>query len=659
VPVLVRLAQHPNDNVAVTALEGLGRIGGRAAVDQLVQAVESRSLFRTFPAIDVLGRSGDPRAVEPLAALLDDPQYAFEAARALGRTGHRSAVAPLVRLLQRAGDGNARLVALALSDLRERHGQLFGSEEPIDEAIRGADGRVAVGRRLVRALSGADTAEQAAIASVLGSIGGEDVVSALTQLLDMPAQVAHAATSALRRLGRASDPQLLRALGEGDSKRRELLLPVVSHPAALPEVVRCLEDPDPAVRALASEALARIGSPLAAPPLFRLLGDPNPAVVQAASGAIHSLGSAETERLALQCARSSSPAVRRAALEILAYFGYASSVPIFLEAVRDPDHRVRDAAVHGLALLDDPRAREALFAAANDPSERMRTAAARALGLCSTDPRTTAYLLKALGDSSAWVRYYACQSLGKLRAEAAAPAISALLRDPAGQVRVAAVEALSHLESESALEALRQAASSADADVQRAALIGLGITRRKDALPILLAGASSPDDATRLIALSAMTGFDTPEVARALAKAAQDTDENVRAAALGFLSGHPGREATRLLIGLLPQQALKEPIIAALSLPVQGRIEGVLEALASADDEIAPVLTSALARMHNEQGEQGLLHAMELSAVPARKAAAATLAAIRSKSALAALRHAADADPDPEVRRIGALLLAQ
>jgi len=659
VPMLVRLAQHPNDNVAVTALEGLGRVGGRAAVDQLVQAVESRSLFRTFPAIDVLGRSGDPRAVAPIAALLDDPQYAFEAARALGRTGHRSAVAPLTRLLQRPGDANARLVALSLADLRERHAQLFGSEDPIDEAIRGADERVAVGRRLTRALSGADPAEQVAIAAVLGAIGGEDAVSALTQLLDGAAPVAHAATAALKRLGRASDPQLLRALGEGDSKRRELLLPIVSHAAALAEVVRCLEDPDPTVRALACEALARIGSPLAAPSLFRLLADSNPAVVQAASGAIHSLGSADTERLALQAARSSSPSVRRAALEILAYFGYGSAVSLFLEAVRDPDPRVRDSAVHGLALLDDPRAREALLAAAGDSSERMRSAAVRALGLVPTDMRITAYLLKALADPSAWVRYYACQSLGKLRAEAAAPAISALLRDSAGQVRVAAVEALSHLESETALEALRQAASAADVDVQRAALIGLGLSRRKDALPILLAGASSPDDATRLVALSAMTGFDAKEVSQALAKAAEDSDENVRAAAIGFLSGHPGKDATRLLIDLLRVQTAKEPIVAALSLPVQGRIEGILEALSAADDETAPVLTSALARMHNEPGERALLQAMELPAAPARKAAAAALAAIRSKPALSALRHAAEADVDPEVRRICALLLSQ
>jgi HEAT repeat protein len=50
---------------------------------------------------------------------------------------------------------------------------------------------------------------------------------------------------------------------------------------------------------------------------------------------------------------------------------------------------------------------------------------------------------------------------------------------------------------------------------------------------------------------------------------------------------------------------------------------------------------------------------MELPATPARKAAATALAAIRSKPALSALRRAAEADADPEVRRICALLLSQ
>ena len=94
---------------------------------------------------------------------------------------------------------------------------------------------------------------QAAICAVLGALGGEDSVGALTQLLDGAPAVAHAAAAELQRLGRAADPQLLRLLGEGDSARRLLLLPIVAHSKGLPEVIRCLDDQDPSVRSLACE----------------------------------------------------------------------------------------------------------------------------------------------------------------------------------------------------------------------------------------------------------------------------------------------------------------------------------------------------------------------------------------------------------------------
>src|SRR6185369_13889134 len=126
------LARHPDDTVAVSALEALGRVGGRAAVDCLVEATESGSFFRTYPAIDVLGRSEDPRAVAPLARLLDRPQYALEAARALGRTGARTAVAPLVSLFTRSGATGTRLAAVALDDLLARHALRYGSADPIE-----------------------------------------------------------------------------------------------------------------------------------------------------------------------------------------------------------------------------------------------------------------------------------------------------------------------------------------------------------------------------------------------------------------------------------------------------------------------------------------------------------------------------------------------
>src|SRR5204862_55792 len=83
----------------------------RAAVEALLAAVSTGNFFRTFPAIDVLGRSGDPRAVQPLAALLDNRHYALEAARALGRTGDKNAVGPLARRLTEPTIADVRVAA--------------------------------------------------------------------------------------------------------------------------------------------------------------------------------------------------------------------------------------------------------------------------------------------------------------------------------------------------------------------------------------------------------------------------------------------------------------------------------------------------------------------------------------------------------------------
>lgn len=674
VPALTALTLHPDDNVAVAAIEALGRIGGRASVDALIASIESGNFFRVFPAIDVLGRSGDPRAVLPLAGLLADPRYAHEAARALGRSGDRSAVAPLTGLLAHPSDAMVRVSAAALAELFDQHLERYGVTSALDHALRASSSKNAV-RRLTQALGRASPAEQAAICRVLGGLGGGDdsIIPALTRLLDAPAPVSSAAAGALQKLGREADEKLLAALLEGDSARRRVLLPLVSgRSSAAPEILRCLTDADAAVRSMACDALARIGHVAAVPSIFQLLADRNPQVAQAAVGAVQSLGSAEAEALTLAAARSAEPQVRRSALRIIGYFGYASALDLVIDAIHQGDERLRDAAVYALPFIDDPRATEALLAAGRDANPRTRAAAMRAFGQCSGAPSIVDALTAGLSDPDAWTRYYACQSLGKLAVEPLSATIAALLNDPAGQVRVAAIEALSHLTSGAAFDALCEAAGSKDVDIERAALVGLGLGQRPAALPILLAAASSPDPATRLVAVSAVAGFDAPSVVPALARAAADADESVRTAAVGFLATNPTAAATRALVDLLRASPHGERILAALSIvpdarsgaldardAPEARIDGLLAALDAADDELAPRLTSALARMQRPDAWAAVIQALSSPNAPARKAAAATLGAIGTPEAVETLRRASAKDPDPEVRRICALVLSQ
>jgi HEAT repeat protein len=658
-PVLRRLVAHADDNVAVAAIEGLGRIGGRGAIETLIGAARSGNFFRTFPAIDVLGRSGDPRAVDPLTALLDDPHYTLEAARALGRSGDRRAVAPLLALLGRPADAEVRVAALALAGLHARYLQRYGEARAIAETARHGAAPAAE-RRLVRILPGSDAAEQEAICTVLGWIGSEASISTLAALLAMTGPVAAAAADAMTKLSRENDTQLLAAIRAGGSARRMRLLPLVTRVAAADDVAGCLDDPDPEVRVAACEALARIGAVGQVGPLFDCLTDGNPAVVQAAVAAIQALGGTRSEELALGAVRDEAPVVRRAGLRILTYFAFPSAFDACVAGLADVNPQVREAAIAGLPYLDDPRAHDLLVETTRDAAPRTRAAAMRALAqVPGPDVRATAALLRGLADGDPWVRYYACQTLGRIGYEAAGEAIGARLTDDAGQVRVAAVEALSHLSGDAAFEALRRAAEVDEPDVRRASLVGLGISKRPEALPVVLAATDSTDAATRLVALSALVAFEDPRVLPALARAAADEDESVRGAAASFLAGRRGADATNAIITLLRKLPGDERLTAALANVVEGRVATVVGALETADDEIAPVLTGALARMQRADATAALHAALESTNVCARKAAAPTLAAIGTPEAIASLQRALTGDPDPEVRHIAALLLSQ
>ncbi len=83
-------------------------MGGRAAVDSLLATAASGSFFRTFPAIGVLGRSGDPRVLEPLSRLLENPVYACQS---LGKLKDASASDEIVALMSHPA-GQVRVAAV-------------------------------------------------------------------------------------------------------------------------------------------------------------------------------------------------------------------------------------------------------------------------------------------------------------------------------------------------------------------------------------------------------------------------------------------------------------------------------------------------------------------------------------------------------------------
>ncbi len=660
VPKLKALTAHADDNVALSAIEALARIGGSEAIDSLLIIAESRNFFRTFPTLDLLGRSRDSRALPTLLKLAADPLYAAEAVRALGRLAEPAAIPALLDQLGRAGGSLVCAIALALVALHEASEQRFGTGVAIERAVLAASNVADIRRQLTLGLKRADASEQLAVGRVLSWIGQESTVPTLLNLLRGPSAVAKIAADSLRRLGALAEPALIDALLNAPSEERRLVVPVLSgRLAARDALIACLEDEDAVVRAASCDALARTSDASASPAIFRVLGDADARVGQAALAAIQSLGSNETRRLTLEAASSDEPRLRRAALRIIGYFGYVEGLEALSEAAADDDERIREAAIAGLPFIDDPRALAMLLQAAGHESARTRTSAVRALGHTAGEPSVRAQLYQALSDSDAWVRYYACQALGRLRDESATGSIAALLTDGSGQVRVAAVEALAHLSGSAAFDALSGVLDSGDADLYRAALVALGMSKRKEALPRLLSALSSADSATRLVALSALAELSAPEALPAIARATRDVDEGVRVAAVGFLAARSDPAAAEELIALLAEDPSRQSLIRALAGPGSGRSEAVAAALNSADDALAGALVASLARMHSDAALTALRSALTSPSDPARRAAAFALSAMQDTASAAALAQAALHDPDAEVRRICASSLVR
>jgi HEAT repeat protein len=653
VPKLKELTQHLDDNVALAAVEALGRIGGKEALESLLVLTESRNFFRTFPTIDILGRSGDPRVLPTLLALSVDPLYGAEAVRALGRLGDPSAVPLLLEQLTRASGSLVGAIAVSLVAIHEAVEQRFGTGVTVERKLAGSAKVSDLRQRLALGLKRADATEQLALSQILSWIGEESTVPSLLALLRGPPAVAQGAALSLKRLGAVAEPQLMAAVHQGTSEERRLLVPLLGGKlAARDELIECLSDEDPTVRALSCDALARTSDTAAVPAIFPLLADADARVGQAALAAIQSLGSDHTRRLALAAASSTDSRLKRAALRIIGYFGYPEGLDVLVEASKSDDEKLREAALAGLPFIDDPRALLELQQAAHHPSARTRTFAVRAMGHTAGEPAVRSELRLALRDPDAWVRYYACQALGRLHDDSATDLIALLLSDTFGQVRVAAVEALAHLRGPRAFEILSGVLGAGDADLNRAALVAVGMSKRVEALPQLLVALASSEAATRLVALSALAELGVPEALPAIARATRDRDEGVRASATSFLSARADLAATNELIALLLEAPTEQSLIRALAKPAPDRCQAIAAALDHADEAAAAALVAALARMHSEESLAAIRAALGSANDAARRAAASALVALQDKASAPAIERAALSDPDAEVRRI-------
>ena len=422
------------------------------AVDDLIAAKDPADRER---AAELLGERGTAEAIGRLLPLLDDPDWGVQQAaiHALGPLADPRVPAALVRVLR---EGPCRRLRVAAA------------------AECGAHHRAAASPLATQALQGVRGAARVALLDLLGFVGGEPVVAALSAALwDADADAREAAARALARAG-AGEAALIAALGHPDERTQwsaAAAIAGVDSDRARAAVVHVL---DRAPEHLVPYLVGRIG----------ILGG------RANRSA---LAYAVQERLA------ASGRVGRL-LRLAAVAGLHECSVTAREHLGARDPITRGFAWRVSSLDGPPLGWELAGPACEHPDPRVRAAAARA-HIASTRLDRDAAIRRVLAHRRAEVAMEGVRAAVEGRATTVVDALAAVATGQTDardwQLQSAACVALGRVGERAAFPTLRRLLEQTAWWLRAAAYEGLSFTRLKDAIPLLIAAFDDPHPVVR------------------------------------------------------------------------------------------------------------------------------------------------------------------
>jgi HEAT repeat protein len=264
----------------------------------------------------------------------------------------------------------------------------------------------------------------------------------------------------------AAIPVLLRGLNDPQAGIRRVSAEILGHvpvPEAVSALIAALQDRDPSVQVEALASLGRAGDPAALQPVAGCLSDPEPEVRLAAIGALSPLAAPGAEIAGYLEPLLSDPEllVRAQAAQVLCCSGDQAQARQTLHALAaDASPQVRARALEALGECGDESAFSLTAAALDDALPLVRNAAAR--GLVAINPGAALpYLVQHLKDEDASVRAALAEALGAIGEPAVEPLLAALSVPAAEDGALAALEGLPLQKAGEKILAYTQAAAQA------------------------------------------------------------------------------------------------------------------------------------------------------------------------------------------------------
>jgi HEAT repeat protein len=281
--------------------DALGALRAKEAVEKLEKLLSSPDAYVQVAAVDALGRVGDPKAIETLVGIVQNPQIepfiVKKALLALGRIGDPKAAPAVLKMLfeERPGVSFYPEAAFAASQIGR----------PIAPALlailEGKDAALAAWAKEHRVVPGALYAKSA---QLLGDVGGPEAIPTLVAKLGYkdsdPGVEMYVRVIAAESLGRLRAKEAVRVLGEQLAREK-----------------------DPNVRDRLCDALVRIGDPAALPALRAAAGSGSWDLREGPLAAVSRIGAASDRTVVetaqrTDCASGCAPAMQSAYAGMLA-----------------------------------------------------------------------------------------------------------------------------------------------------------------------------------------------------------------------------------------------------------------------------------------------------------------------------------------------------
>ncbi|MFY9399249.1 MAG: HEAT repeat domain-containing protein [Desulfomonilia bacterium] len=406
IDLLHRAAKDEDDNVRLFVLDILGSIGSHESSRILIEGLYDSNPNVRNAAVISLGTLGDPEAFDHLKKLVNDEEWIrFSVIESLARIPHEGVVDFLLQELSRWSDEEVTVSAIleALETIRSR------------EAVPA----------LLDMLSRSDRYLEFSIARTLLAILSDDEIAAMQ---DSDRQVLKDVLDA--HLPEAEEDLQIRMLGTlgriGDSASAKGMVKLAR---------RVDPDDEPDLWAAIQQALASLGS---ISTLVGLLDQDEKSAILAA-GVLAEIGGEPEGREIASRIFSQDRYARRAMAEALARIGGAGLRDTILRLLQDSDGHVVGSAIRALGEMGNPEDITEISGFLRHPYPDVRDHALEAIIRIGT-PKAEKCLKDLVHDSDPKIRIMGLYGLERIGVSDLGSVCCALLRDPASEVRCEAVK---------------------------------------------------------------------------------------------------------------------------------------------------------------------------------------------------------------------------